>query len=59
MLLTYLIEASTTNVTNYIQVNNLRITKDEFDQLPNETIVQIEKLISENLKKVNFANGKT
>lgn len=37
------------NINNYIQINNLRISKDEFDQLPKSTIIQIEKLISENL----------
>ncbi|WP_027064558.1 hypothetical protein [Maribacter sp. Hel_I_7] len=39
-----------TNINNYIQINNLKISKDEFEQLPFETIEQIEKLISNNIK---------
>ena len=33
-------------VNNYIQINNLQLTKEEFEQLPNEVILQIENLIS-------------
>ena len=47
----------TTNVNNYIQINNLRISRDEFDQLPNETIIEIEKIISETLENTRIKNG--
>lgn len=40
----------TANINNYIQINNLKISKEEFDKLPEETISQIEKLVSDNLK---------
>ncbi len=33
-------------VNNYIQINNLQLTKEEFEQLPDEVILQIENLIS-------------
>lgn len=33
-------------VNNYIQINNLKLTKEEFEQLPDEVILQIENLIS-------------
>jgi DNA-binding phage protein len=39
---------NTTN--NYIQINNLKISNDEFNQLPSETILEIETLISKNIK---------
>lgn len=39
-----------TNINNYIQINNLKISKDEFEQLPFKTIEKIEKLISKNIK---------
>ncbi|MEL7122764.1 MAG: hypothetical protein AAFO07_25175 [Bacteroidota bacterium] len=35
-----------TQVNNYIQINNLQITKEELEQLPNEVTLQIESLIS-------------
>ena len=38
------------NINNYIQINNLRISKEELEQLPNDVVIQIEQLISENLK---------
>ena len=38
-----------TNINNYIQINNLKITKDEFNQLPTETILEIETLITKNI----------
>ncbi|WP_282117734.1 hypothetical protein [Maribacter aquivivus] len=37
------------SINNYIQINNLKISKEEFNQLPNDTILKIEKLISMNL----------
>lgn len=42
---------NTTNVNNYIQINNLKLSRDEFNQLPNETILEIETLISKTIKK--------
>lgn len=35
-------------VNNYIQINNLQLTKEEFEQLPDEVILQIESIISKN-----------
>ena len=37
----------TTNVNNYIQINNLKLSKEEFNQLPNETLLEIETLIKD------------
>ena len=34
-------------VNNYIQINNPKLTKDEFEQLPHEVITHIESIISE------------
>lgn len=42
---------NTTNINNYIQINNLKLSRDEFNQLPNETILEIETLISKTLSK--------
>lgn len=39
------------NVNNYIQINNLKLSKDEFNQLPEETIIEIETLISQTISK--------
>ncbi|WP_422858892.1 helix-turn-helix domain-containing protein [Flagellimonas sp. S174] len=33
-------------VNNYIQINNLKLTKEEFEQLPDEVIGEIENIIS-------------
>lgn len=44
-------EKNTTNVNNYIQINNLKLSRDEFNQLPNETILEIETLISKTISK--------
>lgn len=43
-------KVGTTN--NYIQINNLQLTKEEFEQLPDEVILQIENLISQTNWKV-------
>jgi len=37
----------TTNVNNYIQINNLKLSKEEFNELPNETLLEIERLIKD------------
>jgi DNA-binding phage protein len=39
---------STKYVNNYIQINNLQLTKEEFEQLPDEVILQIENIIAQN-----------
>jgi hypothetical protein len=39
---------ATKYVNNYIQINNLQLTKEEFEQLPDEVILQIEKIIAQN-----------
>lgn len=38
---------NTTNVNNYIQINNLKLSKEEFNQLPNQILLEIEKLIKD------------
>lgn len=43
---------NTTNVNNYIQINNLKLSKEEFNQLPNETILEIEKIVSNSIQKI-------
>jgi len=40
-------KSNTTNVNNYIQINNLKLSKEEFNQLPNETLLEIETLIKD------------
>jgi len=44
------VTAKNNTTNNYIQINNLKISKDDFNQLPTETILEIEMLISENIK---------
>lgn len=43
----YTSKNKTTNVNNYIQINNLKLSKEEFYQLPNETLLEIETLIKD------------
>ena len=43
---------NTTNVNNYIQINNLKITTEEFNSLPPETMIQIEEILSNQTKKL-------
>ncbi len=43
---------NTTNVNNYIQINNLKLSKEEFNQLPNETLLEIEKIVSNSIQKI-------
>ena len=40
----------TTNVNNYIQTNNLRISNEDFNNLPSEIILEVEQFISKNRK---------
>ena len=42
---------NTTNVNNFIQINNLKITTEEFNSLPPETMIQIEEVLSNQKKK--------
>lgn len=39
----------TTEIINYIQINNLKITKEEFERLPEKSMVAIEEIISKNI----------
>ncbi|MBC2838867.1 hypothetical protein [Robiginitalea sp. SC105] len=43
-------KSSASNINNYIQINNLKITREELDQLPKEITEQIAELISEGLQ---------
>jgi len=38
-------------VTNYIQINNLKLSTEEFNRLPQDVILEIEQVISQNLKR--------
>lgn len=40
-----------TNINNYIQINNLKLSREEFDNLPKETILEVEELISKNINQ--------
>lgn len=44
-------EMKTTNINNYIQINNLKLSKDEFEKLPNDVILKVEAIISKEMKK--------
>jgi len=43
------LENKTPQVSNYIQINNLKISNDHISKLPIEDILQIEKIISKTL----------
>lgn len=40
---------TTSTINNYIQINNLRLSNEDFNQLPPETLSEIEKLISKQI----------
>ncbi|WP_161594409.1 hypothetical protein [Flagellimonas alvinocaridis] len=42
----------------HIQINNLQLTKEEFEQLPNEVILQSETLITDFKVSSKEKNGK-
>lgn len=42
-----------TNINNFIQINNLKLSREEFNNLPQETILEVEQLISKNIKPSN------
>jgi hypothetical protein len=42
---------STTNVNNYIQINNLKISNEDFNKLPTETILEVEAIISKSIEE--------
>ena len=45
---------STTNVNNYIQINNLKISNEDFNNLPRETIIEIEAIVSKSMGKNRY-----
>lgn len=51
--LKFTMPTNTTTVNNYIQINNLRITKEELEQLPKGAIYEIEQIISKSLTNIN------
>ena len=42
-------KGNTTNVNNCIQINNLKLSKEDFNKLPKEDILEIEGIISKTL----------
>ena len=38
-------------VNNYIQINNLKITREQFEQLPEDVILEVEQVISKSFKR--------
>lgn len=38
-----------TTVNNYIQINNLKLSTEEFNRLPKETILEVEEIISKSI----------
>lgn len=45
------LENKTTNVSNYIQINNLKLSKEDFNNLPVQDILEIENIISKTISK--------
>ena len=43
-------KSSFNTVNNYIQINNLKITREQFEQLPEDVILEVEQVISKSLK---------
>lgn len=43
-------EVTNNNTTNYIQVNNLKVTADQMDSLPQSAITEIESILNKELK---------
>ena len=43
-------KSSSNTVNNYIQINNLKITREQFEQLPEDVILEVEQVISKSLK---------
>lgn len=41
---------NTTNVNNYIQINNLKLTNEDFNKLPENDILEIETILSKTIK---------
>ena len=41
-------------INNFIQINNLRLGNEDFQKLPKETLDKIEKLISKEIKNIDF-----
>ncbi len=46
-----IVSNTTTNVNNYIQINNLKISNEDFNKLPKETIIEIETIVSKSIDK--------
>lgn len=46
-----LVKKNQTNINNYIQVNNLKITSEDFNKLPHQDILEIESILSKTLIK--------
>ncbi|WP_406683321.1 hypothetical protein N1F78_11570 [Seonamhaeicola sp. MEBiC1930] len=42
---------NTTEINNYIQINNLKLSKEELEKLPHETILELENIISKAIIK--------
>lgn len=43
------VKTSSQTINNFIQINNLKLSKDEVDRLPESVILEVEQLISKNL----------
>ncbi|WP_028873700.1 hypothetical protein [Psychroserpens burtonensis] len=43
--------SNTANVNNYIQINNLKISNEDFDKLPKQDILEIECIVSKALEQ--------
>jgi len=42
---------SSKTVNNYIQINNLKLSTEEFNQLPEDVILEVEQVISKSFKR--------
>jgi len=44
--------SNTANVNNYIQINNLKISNEDFNSLPEQDILEIESIVSKSLEQI-------
>jgi len=48
--LSVVVSNNSTHINNYIQINNLKITNEDFNRLPQQDILEIESILSKTLK---------
>jgi hypothetical protein len=43
------VSSNATQINNYIQINNIKISKEDFNRLPKEDIIEIESIVSKTI----------